>query len=72
MKKTTKSKNRLFSKGKDSSCKDAGVIYGLGVVGAAIYFIQTATSFWGGVWGLVKAFLWPAFLVYDLMKFLGM
>jgi len=63
-------KNQIFSNGKDSCC--SGAIYGLGIVGAAIYFIQTATSFWMGAWGLVKAFLWPAFLIFDLMKFLGM
>jgi len=47
----------------------AGAVYGLGFVGAAVYFISYATSFWVGVLGLLKAMLWPAFLVYDAFKF---
>lgn len=47
----------------------AGAVYGLGFVGAAIYFVSHATSFWVGVLGLLKAMLWPAFLVYDAFKF---
>ncbi len=45
-------------------------IYFLGLIGAAIYFIQQATSFWLGVIGLLKAFVWPAFLIYGLLDFL--
>lgn len=45
--------------------------YGLGFLGAAIYYISTATSFWMGVLGLLKAIVWPAFLVFELLKFLG-
>jgi len=48
-----------------------GVAYGLGLIGAAVYYIQVATSFWGGVLGLLKAIVWPAFLVYELLRFLG-
>jgi hypothetical protein len=47
-------------------------VYGLGFIGAAVYYISTATSFWMGVVGVLKAIVWPAFLVYSLMKSLGM
>ena len=47
-------------------------IYGLGFIGAAVYYISNATSFWMGVLGLLKAVVWPAFLVFSLLKFLGM
>jgi len=47
-----------------------GAVYGLGWFGAVIYFIQTATGFWDGVWGVIKSFFWPGFLIYELMKFL--
>ncbi len=50
----------------------AGAIYGLGLIGAAIYFISTATSFWMGVLGFFKAIIWPLFLVYGALKGLGM
>jgi hypothetical protein len=47
-------------------------VYGLGFIGAAIYYITTATSFWMGVLGVLKAIVWPAFLAYGLLKSLGM
>ena len=46
-------------------------VYCLGLIGAAIYYISVATTFWVGVLGLLKAIIWPVFLVYDAMKFLG-
>lgn len=42
-------------------------LYGLGVVGAAIYYTQQATTFWEGFVGVLKALVWPAFLVYKLL-----
>jgi len=53
------------------SCS-GGALYGFGFIGAAIYYISTATSFWMGVVGFCKALVWPAFLVYELLKFLAM
>jgi hypothetical protein len=49
----------------------ASAVYGLGFIGAAVYFIIHATSFWIGVLGLFKAIVWPAFLVYEAFKALG-
>ncbi|HTY15397.1 MAG TPA: hypothetical protein VMC42_06790 [Methanoregulaceae archaeon] len=49
-----------------------GAIYGLGFLGALVYYLSTATSILGGITGVIKAILWPAFLVYGIMKFLGM
>ena len=43
----------------------SGAVYGLGFIGAAIYFISTACGFWAGVLGFLKAIVWPAFLVYE-------
>jgi len=65
-------------KDKDMCCKwhhKAGgcgsAVYGLGFIGAAIYYISHATGFWMGVLGVLKALVWPAFIVYELLKFLG-
>jgi len=49
----------------------ASAVYGLGLIGAAIYFISTATGFWMGVIGFLKALVWPAFLVYEAFKSLA-
>jgi len=43
----------------------ASAVYGMGLIGAAVYFISHATGFWMGAFGLVKAIFWPAFLVYE-------
>lgn len=44
-------------------------VYGLGFIGAAIFYISTATGFWIGVLGILKAIIWPVFIVYDALKF---
>ncbi len=49
-----------------------GAVYGLGFIGAAIYFISNATGFWIGVLGFLKAIVWPAFLVYGVLRYIGM
>jgi hypothetical protein len=46
----------------------SGAVYGLGLIGAAIYFISTATGFWMGVLGFLKAIVWPVFLVYEAFR----
>jgi len=63
--------NKENSKHGIRSCAPAGAVYGLGVVGAAVYYISHATGFWMGVIGFLKAIVWPAFLVYELLGFLG-
>ncbi len=47
-----------------------GAVYGLGFVGALIYFIQHATTFWIGALGVLKAMVWPAFVVYKALELL--
>lgn len=57
-------------------CKKCGgcssSIYGLGFLGAVIYYFSTATSFGMGVVGFLKALVWPGFVVYGIMTFLGL
>jgi hypothetical protein len=48
-----------------------GAFYFFGFIGALIYYLNTATSFWEGLFGIFKALLWPAFLVYELLMFMG-
>lgn len=49
----------------------SGAIYCLGFIGAVVFYIGQATSFWIGVLGFLKAIVWPAFLVYELLLFLS-
>lgn len=53
---------------KSGSC---GAVYGIGMLGALVYYIGAATSFWMGVLGVLKALVWPAFLVYDALSALN-
>ncbi|MFA5856293.1 MAG: hypothetical protein WC867_02980 [Candidatus Pacearchaeota archaeon] len=81
-------KDNVLTRGKDECCCESdcgsnskghscspgcgGALYGLGFVGALIYYISTAPTFWMGVLGVLKAIVWPAMLVYGLMKQFGM
>jgi len=70
------SKKPLFKKGKgkkitcSSPCSCGGGVYFLALIGALVYHIQQATSFWGGVLGVLKALVWPAIIIYKLLGFL--
>ena len=47
------------------------ITYFLGFIGAAIYFISHATTFWLGVIGFLKAIIWPVYFVYNSFKLFG-
>lgn len=55
----------------NASRHSGSAVYGLGFIGAVIYFISTATSFWMGVVGIFKAIFWPAYLVYKAFSYFG-
>ncbi len=56
---------------KNESNATGGAVYGLGFIGAAVYYISTATSFWMGILGFLKAMVWPAFFVFEAFKYFG-
>jgi hypothetical protein len=45
-------------------------VYGLGLIVAWVYYIGRATTFQQGIKGFFKGLFWPAFMVYELFKFL--
>ena len=47
-----------------------GAIYGIGILGALIYFLQHAHSIGAGIIGVIQAFFWPAVLVYKALELL--
>ncbi len=49
---------------------NGGALYGLGVIGALVYFIHTAPTFWMGVLGVLKGVFWPAVVVYKALEVL--
>jgi hypothetical protein len=48
-----------------------GAVYGLGMIGAFVYFVGSAESGRDQVLAFGKAVVWPALLVYRAFKVLG-
>lgn len=72
---TTESKPMEQERGRQRVVYKTGAseaVYGLGLIGAWVYYLTHATTFVMGALGLVKGIFWPAFVVYELMKYLGM
>jgi hypothetical protein len=53
------------------ACGAGNAVYGLGLIGALVYYIREADGFWEVVLGILQAVVWPAFLVYHLLKLVG-
>jgi hypothetical protein len=50
----------------------AGFTFFLMYIGAAIYFIQKTTGgFWEVILGLLQAAVWPVYVIYHVLKALG-
>jgi hypothetical protein len=47
-----------------------GAVYGLGMIGAAIYYINRATTPQEKAIGFLKALVWPVFLVKGVLEIL--
>jgi hypothetical protein len=45
-----------------------GAVYGLGLIGAFVYFWQQADGLGEHTVGALKALVWPAFLVYEALR----
>ncbi len=50
----------------------SGAVYGLGFIGALIYYIQHASSLVDGLFGVLKALVWPALLIYKVIALLNL
>ncbi len=48
-----------------------GAVYGLGMIGALVYFLRTADSREDYILAVGKAVVWPAILVYLALRRLG-
>jgi hypothetical protein len=50
----------------------SGGLYGMAFIGALVYYLQHAATFWVGVVGFFKALFWPAVLIYKVLELLKM
>jgi hypothetical protein len=64
-KKNLYKKHRRNMKGHFNNHASGGAVYGMGFIGAAVYFIGNANTFGMGVLGLLKAIVWPAILIFQ-------
>ena len=51
-----------------ASSGGGNAVYGLGLIGALVYYFQNADGFAEYVVGFLKALVWPAFLVYEAFR----
>ena len=75
-----KKDNGKVKESKESVCKcgcfcghghKGHIMYGMGFLGALMYYMSTATGAWGYIAGFFKAIFWPAFLIKAILKFFG-
>jgi hypothetical protein len=48
-----------------------GGAYFLTFIGAAVYFVQRVDGFWNIVAALLKACVWPAFVIHRVLELLN-
>jgi hypothetical protein len=48
----------------------SNAVYGIGLIGAWVYYFQHATTNQERIQAFFKGLVWPAFLVYELFVFL--
>jgi len=46
----------------------AGCMFFIAYIGAAVYFVQQSAGFWGFILALLKAVVWPAFVLYHVLQ----
>jgi hypothetical protein len=49
----------------------SNAVYGIGLIGAWVYYFQRATTTQQRIEAFFKGLFWPAYLVYDLLVFLS-
>lgn len=47
-------------------------VYGLGLIGACVYYFGHAPTIVVGLIGFLKAIVWPAILVFEALKYLNL
>lgn len=53
---------------RNSGGAGGGAVYGLGLIGSAVYYFQQADVFWEFALAIPKAFIWPAIVAFELLK----
>lgn len=70
MPKNTEKKECCMPKNRNNNA--GGVLYGMGFVGALVYFLSHALNAGEVLLGVLKAIAWPAILVFKAFELLKM
>ena len=62
----SKTENNFIKIGKEK--KQSGTVAFLTYIGAAVYFVNQVDGFWDIVAALLKAAVWPAILIYNILQ----
>lgn len=72
---TTKSEEKSKDNKNCDCCKksqfsspQSSPVYGIGVVGAAFYFLQNASTLTDYLIGIAQSLVWPGYLVYFALR----
>jgi len=57
---------------KSSHAFIGGGFYCFGVIASAVYYIQQVDGFWLTILAILKALVWPVFLIYKVFQLLSM
>lgn len=66
---TEQDHSQLASQHHHGQGSNSGTVYGLGLIGAWVYYFQKAQTNEERVKAFFKGLVWPAFLVYEMFKF---
>lgn len=55
-----------MSSNSNAGAAGGGAIYGLGILGAWVFFWQQAEGFWEYMLAFFQGIFWPAFMVHDI------
>lgn len=56
----------------NSGAAGCGGAYFVSMIGVAVYYIQQVEGFWPVIVAILKAIVWPAFLLYKVFGMLNM
>ena len=48
-----------------------GWVMFMAYIGAAVYFVQQSSGFWGFIGALLKAAVWPAYVLHEVLVILN-
>lgn len=48
-----------------------GFVCFVAFIGAAVYFVQQSQGFWGFIVAILKACVWPAYVLYHVLQALN-